>query len=159
MLTLFKRLTSLSILLLTITISANVSAMTNMNGQPASIQSFAGKGKWLIVQAWSSSCPICNQTMPELVKSAHSFPNAKLIGVSLDNNNAKTQRFIKKHNINFPTLLSNNNEFDAYLKRVAKERLTGTPTFLIFSPDGKLAAMQPGSVPPQTLKNFLRNQR
>lgn len=154
-----SRVFSIFILLISITISASSSAMTNMKGEPSSIEAFTGNGKWLIVQAWASRCPICNKAMPDLVKSAHSFPNAKVLGVSLDGSRTSAQKFINKHKVNFPTLVSNNREFDAYLRKVAGEKLTGTPTYLIFTPNGQLVGLQPGNVPPTTLKNFLRQQQ
>ncbi len=139
-------------------ISSTSYAMTNLKGQPASIQAFTGKGKWLIVQAWSSNCSICNKAMPGLVKASRSFPNARVSGVSLDGNKHTAQKFVNKHHINFPTLISNNNEFNDYLLKVADEGLRGTPTYLIFNPQGHLKAMQPGDIPPTTLQNFLRGK-
>lgn len=148
-------LTKLLVLLLTSLLSTTSFAMTNLKNQPTSIDAYKGKGKWLIVQAWSSRCSICNKAMPGLVKASHSFPNARLVGVSLDGNIRAAQGFINKHHINFPTIVSNNNEFNAYMNKVAGEGLHGTPTFLIFDPQGRLKALQPGNVPPTTLQNFL----
>ena len=96
--------------------------------------------------------------MPGLEKASRSFPNAQVIGVSLDGNTSTAQKFINKHHVSFPTLVSNNNEFSDYLVKVAGEKLRGTPTYLIFDPQGNLKAMQPGDVPTATLKNFLRKQ-
>ncbi len=132
--------------------------MINLKGQATSIEAFTGKGKWLIVQAWSSNCSICDKAMPGLVKASRSFPNARVLGVSLDGNKHTTQKFVNKHHINFPTLISNNNEFNDYLLKVADEGLRGTPTYLIFDPKGNLKAMQPGDIPPTTLQNFLRGK-
>ncbi len=133
--------------------------MTNLKNLPTSIDAYKGHGHWLIVQAWSSKCNICNKAMPGLVKASHSFPNAKLVGVSLDGNIRAAQRFVDKHHVNFPTIVSNNNEFNSYLLKVAGEGLRGTPTFLIFDPKGNLKALQPGNVPPTTLQNFLMKMR
>lgn len=137
------------------TISSTVLAMTNLKGQPTSIHSYVGKGNWLIVQAWTSSCGVCDKEMPKLVKASRSFPNTRVIGVSLDENKVLAKRFIAKHRVNFPTLFSTLNEFDRYLKNVAGEGLTGTPTFLIFNPKGKLVGMQNGNVSPVTLRRFI----
>ncbi len=150
-----SRLSTYIVLLFSMALSSASMAMTNFQNQLDSIDSYIGKGQWLIVQAWSSKCSICNKTMPALVKASHSFPNARLIGVSLDGNLASARRFANKHKVNFPTLVSNNNEFNNYLLKIADEGLKGTPTFLIFDPKGKLQALQPGSVPPATLQNFL----
>ncbi len=150
------RLVSFFVLIFSMTTTSF--AMTNLKGQPVSIESFTGNGKWLIVQAWSSKCSICNKAMPGLVKASRSFKNARVIGVSLDGSKNTAQHFVNKHKINFPTLVSNNNEFNDYLLKVADEGLKGTPTYLIFDPQGKLKAMQPGDIPPTTLQNFLRGK-
>ncbi len=153
------RLVTLFIFVISISFSSMTLAMSNLNGQPASINSFKGKGNWLIVQAWASSCVVCNQEMPGFVKAARSFPNTRVIGVSLDGNKTTAQRFVNKHHVNFPTLLSNTNEFNQYLKQIAGEKLVGTPAFLIFNPQGNLVAMQQGNVPPENLRNFLRKKQ
>ena len=124
--------------------SSSLFAMTTLDGRPAHIDNYKDNKHWLIVQAWTSGCSICNQTAAALVKSAYQFPNAHLIGVSLDDNATIAKQFIQRHHINFPTLLSNNNEFNDYLLDVAQEGLIGTPTFLIFNPQGKLVGMQAG---------------
>ena len=140
-------------------LSFSCSAMTNLKGQFDNISAYAGNGKWLIVQAWSSGCTVCDVAMPALVNASQSFSNARLIGISLDGDSDIAQKFINKHHINFPTLLSSNHEFNNYLLKIADEGLTGTPTFLIFDPQGKLVAMQPGDVPVTTLQNFLVNKQ
>jgi len=139
--------------------SSSLFAMTTLDGRPAHIDNYKDNKHWLIVQAWTSGCSICNQTAADLVKSAYQFPNARLIGVSLDDNATIAKQFIQRHHINFPTLLSNNNEFNDYLLNVAQEGLTGTPTFLIFNPQGKLVGMQAGSVEPAVLINFLEGKQ
>ncbi len=152
-------LVTLFIFIIAVSLSSMTLAMSNLNGQPASINSFKGKGNWLIVQAWASSCAVCNREMPSFVKAAHSFPNTRVIGVSLDGNKTTAQSFVNKHRVNFPTLLSNTNEFNQYLKQIAGEKLVGTPAFLIFNPQGNLVAVQQGNVPPENLRNFLRKKQ
>ena len=133
----------------------NASAMTDMSGKPSTVSSYVGKGNWLIVEAWHSECGTCKKTMPELVKSKGTFPNAKLIGVSLDGNKSKAQRFIDRFKVNFPTILTNRVEFDKYVRKVAKKSMVGAPTYLIFSPKGELKAMQSGNISPADIKNYI----
>ena len=139
--------------------STTSSAMTDMSGNPSNVSSFVGKGKWLIVEAWHSDCRTCKKTMPELVKSKGTFPNAKLIGVSLDGNKSKAQSFIDRFKVNFPTLLTDRSEFDNYVRKVAKKPMIGAPTYLIFSPKGELKAMQSGNISPKDIKSYIKGQQ
>lgn len=133
--------------------------MTDMRGNPASVSKYVGQGKWTIVEAWHSECGTCMKTMPELVKSKDSFPNAKLVGVSLDGDRSKAQGVIQRFKVNFPTLLTNITDFDQYVRRVANKPLPGAPTYLIFSPKGKLKAMQSGNISPNDIRNYLKKQK
>lgn len=154
--------TGLSGLLLSALVFLSTSAtagMTDMNGQPDNVSKYIGKGQWTIVEAWHSECGTCMKNMPELVNSNGTFPNAKLIGVSLDGNRSKAQGVIDRFKVNFPTLLSNVADFDKYVRRVAKKPLPGAPTYLIFSPQGKLKAMQSGNISPSDIRNYISKQQ
>ncbi len=155
-------LTNLSLIVLsTLLLSTSASAiMTNVNdGKPASIKSYLGKGKWLIVEAWHSKCGVCMKSMPAFVKSKGTFPNAKLIGVSLDGSQEKAKSVMSRFKVNFPTLLTSIPEFDKYVQNIAKKPLKGAPTYLIFSPNGKLKAMQSGYLSPTDIKNYINSQK
>jgi thiol-disulfide isomerase/thioredoxin len=154
-----KILLLLCILIGTVLVSTNASAMTDIKGQPSSVASHVGKGQWLIVEAWHSKCSICMKGMPAMVQAHPSFPNAKLIGVSLDGNRHIAQRVVRRFNINFPTIVSNTSEFDQYLRKVANRPLRGAPTYLIFSPTGKLKAVQSGKLTPRDIKGYLNGQQ
>lgn len=151
------RLTQLLLIILPL-FSSTATALTDMSGNPTSMSSYVGKGKWLIVEAWHSECGTCKKTMPELVKSKGTFPNGQLIGVSLDGNQSKAQQFINRFKINFPTLLTTHSEFDQYVRQVAKKSMTGAPTYLIFSPTGELKAMQAGNITPTEIKKYILSQ-
>jgi hypothetical protein len=133
-------------------------AKNEAKGKLATISNQVGKGQWTIIEAWHHKCKICMTGMPAMVKSIGTYPNTKVIGVSLDGNARIAQSIIRKYRINFPTLMSNVKEFDAYVKKVAKRKLTGVPTFMIFSPQGKLVAFQSGKITPQQLRNFISKQ-
>ena len=140
-------------------ISTSASAMTDIKGRPFNLENHIGKGKWLIVEAWHSKCVVCMKTMPAMVQAHRSFPQAKVIGVSLDGNRHTAQGIVNRFNINFPTVVTNTKEFDHYLRKVAKRPLVGAPTYLIFSPTGQLKAMQSGKLSPKDIKAYLRSQQ
>ncbi|HFC92198.1 MAG TPA: TlpA family protein disulfide reductase [Leucothrix mucor] len=150
---------SLSIVISTVIfIGSPLVAKNEAKGKLATISNQVGKGQWTIVEAWHHKCKICMSSMPAMVKSIGTYPNTKVIGVSLDGNVRIAQNVIKQYRINFPTLMSNVKEFDAYVKKVAKRKLTGVPTFLIFSPQGQLVAYQSGKITPLQLRNFISKQ-
>lgn len=67
------------------------------------------------------------------------------------------QKFIDQHNIVYPTLISDAVEMDTFLYKTARESFIGTPTLLVFNPKGELVAVQPGTVTPTELSNFIRS--
>ncbi len=154
-----KILLLLCILIGAVLISTSASAMTDIKGKPLNMANYVGKGQWLIVEAWHSRCHICMKGMPAMVQANGSFPNAKLIGVSLDGNRQTAQSIVKRFNINFPTIVTNTQEFDRYMRKVANRKLVGAPTYLIFSPTGKLKAVQSGKLSPRDIKGYLRSQQ
>jgi len=139
--------------------STTASAMTDINGKPENLARYVGKGQWVVVEAWHSRCTICMKGMPAMVQANGSFPNTRLVGISLDGNRVTAQGIISRFNINFPTLVTNISEFDQYLRRVAKRSLKGAPTYLIFSPTGELKAVQSGKLSPKDIHGYLRSQQ
>jgi hypothetical protein len=153
------RKTAFSVIItIAIFIGSPLVAKNETNGKLATISRQVGKGQWTIVEAWHHKCKICMTSMPDMVKSIGTYPNTKVIGVSLDGNVRIAQSVIRKYRINFPTLMSNVAEFKAYVKKVAKRKLTGVPTFMIFSPQGSLVGYQSGKITPQQLRSFISKQ-
>lgn len=140
-----------------LSMGASFASMTTMNGKAAVLSDYIGKGEWTIVEAWHSKCHICMKAMPDMVKASGILPNAGLVGVSLDGNLAKARQVVKRFDINFPTLSTGVTEFADYLKKISGKELVGVPTYLVFSPDGTLRAMQEGNVSSAELQQYLRN--
>ena len=150
-----KTVLNSALLVSTLFLTSTVFAAASMKGQLANLSDHVGKGKWTIVVAWHSQCGACKKSMPKLVNAKGSFPNAKLIGVSLDGKWSKAQQIMNRFNINFPTLLTDIKGFDQYVRKVAKKPLVGAPTYLIFAPNGKLKAMQSGVISPAEIKKYI----
>jgi thiol-disulfide isomerase/thioredoxin len=134
---------------------SSFASITTLNGKSVVLSDYMGGGEWTIVEVWHSSCPICMKKMPNMVKASGTFTNAKLVGISLDGKLAKAQQVVKRFDINFPTLLTNIEDFSRYIHKVSGKKLLGVPMFLVFSPEGRLKAMQEGDISPAELNNYL----
>lgn len=136
-------------------------AMTDLQGQPVKLENLVGKGKWTVMKVWASDCHVCRQTIHYLSDFEVSFPDADVYGISIDGQEGKTaaQAFVKQNSLKFPNLLSDLSEMNAYLNQAAGEDLYGTPTMLVFNPQGKLIAVQPGPVTAEELITFIKQEQ
>jgi len=156
-----KRITNkfllLSFLLLSTLASQSASAFTDIDGKQDSITNHIGKDKWTIVEVWESNCHACRMHMPDMVKFDGKLKNARILGISLDGQKGidKAEEFIMEYNIKFPTIITNYVEMNIWMKRSIGESLVGTPTFILFDPEGKLVAAQPGIVSTASLETFI----
>lgn len=156
-----KRITNhfllLSFLLLSTLASQTASAFTDIDGKQDSISNHIGKDKWTIVEVWESNCAACRVHMPEMVEFDGKLKNARILGVSLDGQKGidKAEEFIMEYEIKFPTIITNYVEMNIWMKRSIGESLVGTPTFILFDPEGKLVAAQPGIVSVASLEKFI----
>lgn len=148
-----------SLLLLATTSSAL--AMTDMNGNQKQLQSMVGNGKWTIAKVWAADCHACRRSIHYLTQFKQRFPQANVLGISIDGQEGKqdAQNFISEFSLTFPNLLSDAPEIDEYLYAKVGETLVGTPTIIVFNPQGKIEAVQPGAVTPQDLIGFINSKQ
>ncbi len=147
----------LSFLLFSTLVSQSAFAFTDMDGKKDSLMNHIGKDKWTIVEVWESNCPACRMHMPEMVKFDGKLKNARIVGISLDGQKGvdAAEDFIMEYGIKFPTILTNYVEMNIWMQQSIGESLVGTPTFILFDPDGKLVAAQPGIVSVESLETFI----
>ncbi len=139
---------------------AHASALQDFNGQPKSISDYAGKGKWLVVMIWASDCHVCNQEAHAYVDFhfANAEDNAHVLGISIDGQarKAEAQKFIERHNVNFPNLIGEPAAVAKMFSELTGVYFAGTPGFLIYDPEGKLRVQQLGAVPPELIEEFIK---
>ncbi len=133
-------------------------AMSDLYGNPSELQNLVGKGKWIVVKVWRSDCGICMKTMPETDSARYSIPNTNIIGVSLDGDTNVAKNSLSRFNVHFKNLVSNRSDFNRYLSKSTRKSIKGYPTYMIYSPDGKLKAMQTGDVKPRELRQYISQQ-
>ncbi|MCK5897205.1 MAG: TlpA family protein disulfide reductase [Cocleimonas sp.] len=133
-------------------------AFTDLKGKALDIEKQLGGGKWSIVELWASDCHACRQHMPSMVKFDGKLKNARILGVALDGQAgiADANAFVKEFGIKFKNIVSNPIEMNAWMMENVGEGLIGTPTFILFNPEGKLVAAQPGMISTESLETFIK---
>ena len=148
-----------------LSLSLTAQAMTDLQGKPVELLEYVGKGKWTIFEIWASDCPYCPDAILYMRDFKHRYPQADLYGISLDGDNGYTrgrqaaQRFIQKHRVNFPTLMSDTVELDKFLLDQGEEALIGTPALIIYNPKGELVGVESGAIIAQDVIDFIQNKQ
>ena len=129
------------------------------DGSAATLDDYAGKGKWLLVMLWASDCPVCNKEMPAITEfyNKHKDKDANVVGIALDaeSNPIGVDAFLLKHSPTFDNVSVSLQQLAIGYQSVTGEPLRGTPTFMLYSPDGELAAINPGPMRIEALEAFI----
>ena len=146
-----------------ILVSANVFAgvFRDFDGQSKEISDFAGDGKWRVVMIWASDCHICNQEAHQYVRfhEQHRDKDARVLGISMDGKEKQKEakEFISRHKLNFPNLIGEPEEVAMHYMKLTGSEWVGTPTFLIYTPNGELVVKQEGAVPVDLIEGFMKS--
>ncbi len=118
--------------------------------------------QWTVVMFWASNCHICNVEVQGFVKlhAEKSDNNIRVLGISIDGKakKADAQEFINIHGVNFPNLIGEQETIAKLYKDYTNENWVGTPTYVVFSPSGKIMAQRAGMLPPKLIVRFIENQ-
>ena len=139
-------------------LSTAANAFTNFDGDKTTIEEQIGNGKWTVVEVWASDCGACRMHMPSMVEFDGTLDNVRILGIALDGQPGKeaAQDMIDEYKMPFKNILSNPIELNAWMELNAEEGLVGTPTFMIFNPEGQLRALQAGILPITSLENYFK---
>lgn len=151
----------IAILLNTSVVQASPSSLTlkGLDGKSHSADEYIGKGKWVLVNIWGPRCPPCVDEMAELQNfhDDHKNKDAIVLGIALDFPGfgpaieKEVRDFTENYFISFPVLLGDANS----ITLLGGGLLKGTPTSLIYSPEGKLEAIRLGTVTQQLIEEYL----
>lgn len=133
--------------------------LKDQDGKTRNVNEFIGQGKWTVVAVWSSNCPICRREIhhTSFFYDEYKKRDATVLGLSVDSERGrdKALRFISDHGLEYPNLIGD----PAVASMLGGGRFVGTPTFLFYSPDGKLAAHRVGPVTVEQLEEMLAKLR
>jgi peroxiredoxin len=129
------------------------------DGREASVESHAGKGNWLVVMMWAQDCHVCNAEVEGYAQlhEAYAGEGASVLGISIDGeaDKDKARDFIRRHDVPFPNLIAEPQVAMRWYATQTGSRFLGTPTILIYGPDGELQAAQAGAVSPEVIEKFI----
>ncbi|MEJ2438086.1 MAG: TlpA disulfide reductase family protein [Gammaproteobacteria bacterium] len=141
--------------------STSWAALTDFSGATHKLSDFTGNGKWTVVMFWASDCRVCNAEINQYIQfnNAHKNKDARIIGVSLDGQSGllAAREFVKRHKVTFPNLVGAPQEIANLYQSLTGSDWVGTPSFLVYNPQGKLMAAQAGAVPTALIEKFINN--
>ncbi len=133
--------------------------LKTIDGDAAGLQSSLIAGKWNLVMIWSTNCGVCRTETPRLsdLYDEEMDGDITLLGISIDGFEAtdEVKQFASDYDMRFPTLLGEFITVASEYTTLSQEELRGTPTFMLFDPEGALAAVNPGPVRPEAVREFV----
>lgn len=148
-------------LLLAVTLPAfsDDTILQDFAGNDAMLEDYTGKGKWLAVMYWASDCHVCNVEAHNYADfhNRHHEKDVEVLGISLDGAAGKknAEQFIKRHKLTFPNLIGESDLVTLQYTFTTGDNRFGTPSFLLYNPEGELVAAQLGAVPVNTIESFI----
>jgi thiol-disulfide isomerase/thioredoxin len=124
--------------------------VTDMQGNRVSLASL--KGKTVLLDFWTTWCPPCIADAPALDKLYAKFgdKNLMIVGISMNEDRAVVEKFLKTHPHTFPVVLTSENELPR------PYQIGIFPTYMVISPDGTLTTAVEGDQGFGDLRKFLQ---
>ena len=113
-------------------------------GEPASIEDY--RGKWVLLNFWSSWCEPCREESPDLQAFQEANPEVAVVGVNLEDASDKAKAFVSELKLTYPQLRA----ADSRALRESYGSVARPENFLI-DPEGDIAVIQRGPVTTEVL--------
>jgi len=135
--------------------------LIDVDGSNSPVHPDIGQGKWTLVMLWATTCHICEIDKPlmsELHKK-HKDGNIEVFGISIDGhgNMNNVQKYLAERDVSFPNSVGEFLTVSSSMLNLAHENLRGTPTYLLFGPDGEVKAVQAGHLSPDVVEKFVES--
>ena len=131
-----------------------------LDGKAHSISDEIGRGQWVLLMFWATDCGICRQQEPMISSfhKNHSSNDARVIGISIDGLEKKQEvrRFLANNELSYPNYIGNLALIGLNYPVLTEEAFRGTPTYLLFSPQGELLGVNPGPMRLEALEAFIK---
>lgn len=107
----------------------------NVDGTPAKLSDYIGKGKYVLVDFWASWCRPCRMEIPNLVELQNKFggKNFQVLGVNVWDKEDEFKKALEAEGINYAQLYASENR-----EATALYGIQGIPQIILFAPDGTI---------------------
>ncbi len=133
--------------------------LRTLDGKQLNLAERTGHGRWLLVMFWALECPVCEANRPDIVTfyRRHRGRDADVLGINIDGwaRRDEVAARLRSEPTGYPNVLVDLGELAERFTDLAGEPFRGTPTFLLYAPDGKLKAVNPGRVRLKALEAYL----
>ncbi len=138
---------------------APFSGLVTLDGKVVSDGPMIGQGKWTLVMIWVTNCHICRGQKPKIsaFHEARKDVDATVFGIAMDGEDKinKVKKFLTELDVRFPTYVGDMMSVMKDYERLTREPFQGTPTYLLFDPQGTLRGNNPGPVTVSALERFI----
>lgn len=107
----------------------------NIDGTPAKLSDFVGKGKYVLADFWASWCGPCRGEIPNLVELEKKFGGDKfmVLGINVWDQEGEFKKALENEGINYAQLYASENKECTKLYGI-----NGIPQIILFAPDGTI---------------------
>jgi len=136
--------------LCSLSMSSHAFQLQALDASRVNLTNYVGGGKWTLVMFWSTDCIPCEEQKPmiEDFHQQHHAKDARVVGIALDGfeNFPGIQKLVDKHQPSYPNLVVFTDVFHRQYREMTGKDFRATPTYLLFSPDGRLAGARAGKI-------------
>ena len=136
--------------------------VVDLSGQPANLSQMAAQQQWNIIMVWATYCPACKKDFPQLNAFIDQYRNdpVRVVGVAVDGPEKITlvARTARSYDLKFVNAVIDVNDFAGHYQFETDQFFAGTPTYMVYNPDGKLVSYGPGGMDFAALSAFMKAQ-
>jgi len=107
----------------------------NIDGTPAKLSDYVGKGQYVLADFWASWCGPCRGEIPNLKELQKKFGGKKftVLGINVWDQEAEFKKALESEGINYPQLYASHSKEATTLYGIQ-----GIPQIILFDPDGTI---------------------
>ena len=131
--------------------------LEDFNGAKTSLEEQIGQKKWSLFMFWAHDCGVCRAEFPLFSEFHNNRKDVDVIGISIDGESKKhlAEAFLERAKPSFPSYIASLTLVAANYEILTEENFRGTPTFLMFTPEGELLGNNPGKLSISALEAFI----
>ena len=143
--------------------AAGTIKVQTLDGSSAMLSEFFEPQKWTLVMVWTTYCGVCREQYPKVAAfhDAHHDTDVKVVGISLDGFDRvdAVRAYIAERPQSFNSVIADLAEVASGYQRSTGEPFAGTPTYMLFSPQGELLGHIVGPTKMEAIEKFIVDEQ